>query len=165
MTLRNVAIEDIDDVMRILSQARHAQRIAGFKQWENGYPSVDVLKSDIDGSTGYILDDNGRPAGYVAISTCDMEYDRHTELWNVAQPYAVFHRIAISDDYRGRKLSSQLFDLAEAHAIQLGALFVRIDTGLENKPMQHILAKRGYSNLGHCDFVWGERFAYEKRLR
>lgn len=76
----------------------------------------------------------------------------------------MFHRIAISDEYRGRKLSFRLFDLAEAHAIKTGALFVRIDTGLENKPMQHILSKRGYSNLGHCDFVWGERFAYEKRL-
>lgn len=164
MYLRKAHIEDIEDVMRVFSQARLAQRRAGFRQWEDGYPSIDVLKSDIDSAIGFILDDNGKTAGYIAIAAYDDEYNRHTELWDVGKDYAVFHRIALSDDYRGKKLSSILFDLAESHALRTGAAFVRIDTGLENKPMQHILSKRGYINLGRCDFIWGERLAYEKLL-
>lgn len=164
MYLRKAHIEDIEDVMRVFSQARLAQRRAGFRQWEDGYPSIDVLKSDIDSAIGFILDDNGKTAGYIAIAAYDDEYNRHTELWDVGKDYAVFHRIALSDDYRGKKLSSILFDLAESHALRTGAAFVRIDTGLENKPMQHILSKRGYINLGRCDFIWGERLAYEKPL-
>lgn len=164
MYLRKAHIEDIEDVMQVFSQARLAQRRAGFRQWEDGYPSIDVLKSDIDSTTGFILDDNGKTAGYIAIAAYDNEYNRHPELWDVGKDYAVFHRIALSDDYRGKKLSSILFDLAESHALRTGAAFVRIDTGLENKPMQHILSKRGYINLGRCDFIWGERLAYEKPL-
>ena len=164
MRLRKATEEDIDDLMRIFSEARLAQRLAGFKQWEDGYPSAEILKSDIHSSIGYILDDNGDSAGYVAISANDGDYDRHPELWDISQPYAVFHRIAISDDYRGKKLSGILFDLAESNARQSGVEFIRIDTGLENKPMQHILAERGYANLGYCRFVWGERLAYEKKL-
>ena len=148
MYLRKAHIEDMEDVMRVFSQARLAQRRAGFRQWEDGYPSIDVLKSDI-----------------IAIAAYDDEYNRHPELWDVGKDYAVFHRIALSDDYRGKKLSGILFDLAESHALRTGAAFVRIDTGLENKPMQHILSKRGYINLGRCDFIWGERLAYEKPLR
>ncbi len=154
----------MEDVMRVFSQARLAQRRAGFRQWEDGYPSIDVLKSDIDRAIGFILDDNGKTAGYIAIAAYDDEYNRHPELWDVGKDYAVFHRIALSDDYRGKKLSGILFDLAESHALRTGAAFVRIDTGLENKPMQHILSKRGYINLGRCDFIWGERLAYEKPL-
>ncbi len=127
--------------MRVFSQARLAQRRAGFRQWEDGYPSIDVLKSDIDRAIGFILDDNGKTAGYIAIAAYDDEYNRHPELWDVGKDYAVFHRIALSDDYRGKKLSGILFDLAESHALRTGAAFVRIDTGLENKPMQHILSK------------------------
>lgn len=150
--------------MQVFSQARLAQRRAGFKQWDDGYPSLEVLKSDIISSNGFVLDDGGRIAGYVAIAVGDEEYDRHSELWDVAESYAVFHRIAIPDDYRGKKVSSILFDLAESRARRANARFVRIDTGLENKPMQHILAKRGYAALGCCNFIWGERLAYEKQL-
>lgn len=164
MNLRKATIEDVPDVMRIFTQARLAQRVAGFKQWEDGYPSEAVLISDINNSVGYILDENGNAAGYVAISSFDKEYNRHPELWNTSKTYAVFHRIALSDEYRGKRLSGKLFDLAEAQAIQMDVDFVRIDTGLENRPMQHILSNRGYINLGCCDFIWGERLAYEKPL-
>lgn len=165
MNLRKATYEDIEDVMWIFAQARQAQRAAGFRQWEDGYPSADVLTADIGNSRGFVLDDGGQAPGYVAIATSDEEYDRHPDLWDVARKYAVFHRIALSDDYRGRGVSGELFDLAESYAMRLGADCVRIDTGLENKPMQHILAKRGYTALGRCNFVWGPRLAYEKPLR
>lgn len=165
MRLRKATVNDIDNVMRVLAQARQAQRLAGFRQWEDGYPSVEVLKSDIDKAHGYILDDNGIVAGYVAIAFLDGEYDRHPELWDVTKSYAVFHRIALSDDYRGKKLSGTLFELAEAIARQSGVAFIRIDTGLENRPMQHILSQRGYVNLGPCDFSWGPRLAFEKSMK
>lgn len=76
----------------------------------------------------------------------------------------MFHRIALSDDYRGRNLSAVLFDLAESCVKSLSISLIRIDTGLENKPMQRVLEKRGYTCLGRCDFIWGPRLAYEKAL-
>lgn len=151
-------------MMRIFAQARVSQRNAGFTQWEDEYPSMDICYSDIRDSIGYILNDDDKTAGYVAIASNDDEYDRHPELWDIEETYAVFHRIALSDDYRGKNVSSGLFDLAEAKAVAYGARYIRIDTGLENKPMQHILAKRGYTNLGIGDFAWGKRLAYEKAL-
>lgn len=164
MILRAATIDDIEDLIRIFAQARLAQRKAGFQQWDDDYPSLDLILSDIRNSKGYILDDGGRSAGYVAMAAYDEEYENHPELWDLTRSYMVFHRIAISDDYRGKKVSAILFDLAESKAKQTGVQYVRIDTGLENRPMQHILSKRGYTNLGYCIFVWGERFAYEKRL-
>ena len=164
MILRKASFDDVSDVMRILTQARQAQRVAGFRQWDDGFPSPDVVKADISNGIGYILDDGGVAAGYVAIARHDEEYDRHPELWDIAMDYAVFHRIAIADDYRGQKLSATLFDMAEDLAIQLGAIVNRIDTGLENRPMQHILATRGYKDLGQCTFTWGERLACEKPI-
>lgn len=164
MELRKATVGDINNIMQVFEEARQAQRSAGFRQWEDGYPSIEVLKSDIDHNIGYVLDDNGKTAGYVAIGLNDAEYDRHPELWDVDKTYVVFHRIALSDEYRGKGFSSVLFDLAEAEGRRLGVGSVRIDTGLQNKAMQFILAKRNYTNLQACDFVWGRRLAYEKPL-
>lgn len=164
MHLRKATTADIDSVMRVFSQAREAQRRAGFIQWLDGYPSVGTLISDISASVGYILDDGGATAGYVAIAAGDDEYVRHSELWDVGKTFAAFHRIALADDYRGRGLSRVLFDLAEQRARRLGVDVVRIDTGFENRPMHRILAGRDYINLGRCEFIWGERLAYEKPL-
>ena len=133
MKLRKATFTDIDDVMQIFSQARLAQRIAGFRQWEDGYPSI-------------------------------AEYNRHPELWNIEKSYVAFHRIALADDYRGKGMSGRLFDFAESESRQIGADFVRIDTGIENKPMQHILGKRHYRYIGECDFIWGKRLVYEKSI-
>lgn len=164
MRLRKATTEDIAVVMLIFEQARRAQRRAGFRQWEDGYPPVEKVESDISAGAGYILDDDSITAGYIAIAMGDEEYDRHPKLWMADGPYAVFHRIAISDAYRGRGVSSKLFDLAEDLARRNGTESIRIDTGVDNRPMQHILKKRGYNLCGECDFVWGLRLAYEKRL-
>ena len=164
MRLRKATTEDVETVMQIFAQAREAQRRAGFRQWEDGYPPMKKVLSDIADDTGYILDDDCTTAGYVAMAMGDEEYDRHPELWKTTGPYTVFHRIAISDAYRGRGISSQLFDLAEESARKQGAEIIRIDTGLVNRPMQHILEKRGYELRGECQFVWGPRLAYEKQF-
>lgn len=164
MKLRRAKNSDIGAVLQILSQAREAQRRAGFFQWADGYPSVGTIESDIASATGYILDDKGIPAGYVVIAFCDSEYDRHPELWDTSVEYAVLHRIALSDAYRGRGVSGELFRLSEELVASRGIRCIRIDTGVENAPMQHILSARGYDCLGECDFVWGKRLAYEKYL-
>lgn len=164
MQLRKAHIADVENVMQIFSQARMAQRAAGFTQWGDGYPSLEILKADMDNNSAYVMEENGRLAAYVAITTFDEEYERFPQLWGSAEPYAVFHRMAISDEFRGKGFSKLLFDLAEDESRRLGAEAIRIDTGLENRPMQHILSKRGYTNLGRCDFVWGVRLAFKKVL-
>ncbi len=164
MELVKAHYEDLPEIMRILGEARMAQRRAGFMQWGDGYPPESAVLSDIDGGSGYLLRDGDAIAGYVAISFRDKEYDRLEEIWKIKGRYGVAHRIAIADSHRGRGISKALFDLSEREIADAGAEIVRIDTGVENRPMQHILESRGYDNLGAYNFVWGERLAYEKSL-
>lgn len=164
MELIKARHEDLPEIMRILGEARMAQRRAGFKQWADGYPPASAVISDIEAGSGYLLTDYDTIAGYVAVSFSDKEYDRLDEIWNIKGSYGVAHRIAIADSHRGKGISKVLFDLFEKKIADAGADIVRIDTGVENRPMQHILENRGYTNLGAFDFVWGERLAYEKPL-
>jgi acetyltransferase, GNAT family protein len=119
MQLQKANIADIEDVMLVFSQARRAQREAGFIQWEDGYPSIETMNTDINSGIGYIIEDNGVLVGYVAIATHDEEYEKQSQLWSCHGTYAVFHRIAISDKYRGKGHSKAPFDLAEAKSRQM----------------------------------------------
>jgi len=164
MDLRKANCGDIGAIMEIMTQARQAQRRAGFRQWWHNHPSVDILEDGIASGTGYVLDADGEVAGYVVIAFNDPEYDRHSELWDTEVKYAVMHRIAIGDNYRGKGIARILLDLSESFIESKGVRHVRIDTGVDNMPMQHILSSRNYKCLGKCDFVWGIRLAYEKIL-
>ena len=165
MKLRKAILSDLDTIMRILSEAREAQRAQGFVQWQDGYPASSTIVSDIERGDAYMLIDDGNAAGYVAIAEGDSEYDRLRHIWQMkGNRYCVAHRLGLADSHRGRKISGRFFSLIEAKIVRRGTRLIRIDTGLPNKAMQHILEKRGYTRLGTHEFVWGERLAYEKLL-
>lgn len=162
--LRQATNADRDIIKSILIQGRQAQRSFGFYQWGDDYPSEQVVENDVVVGNGYILDVDGAAAGYVAIADKDTEYERLDNIWHLHGLYAVFHRIAIADAYRGKGFSNRLFDLAERKVAKSGIKIIRVDTGIENIPMQHILSHRGYYNCGLHDFSWGPRLAFEKIL-
>lgn len=151
-------------VLKILADGRNTQRRQGFRQWENGYPSAETVSNDIEQGFGYMLIKDAEVMAYVAISYFDEEYERLGELWQGHGKYAVLHRMAVGETFQGQGIADTILNLAEKEAARSGASFVRADTGTENKAMQHLLAKRGYKNLGVQSFIWGPRLAYEKSV-
>lgn len=165
MILRKAIADDLPQIMKLLSEAAGAQRAMGFTQWADGYPSAEIIKSDIAGQHGYLmLDNDSATAGYAALYYTDTEYERLRHIWLRRGSYGVIHRIALDDTHRGKGLSKPFLDMLEDEMRQHGAKVSRIDTGEHNKPMLHILQKRGYNNLGVQKFVWGRRIALEKSL-
>ena len=82
-------------------------------------------------------------------------------------PYATIHRTAVKDAYRGRGLAMEMMQLCEDLALGRGFGSVRIDTHEDNKAMQGLLRKRGYTLCGTVYLHHGperslKRLAYEK---
>lgn len=162
MNFRKATSGEIPAILKIMADGREAQRRNGFMQWSDDYPSREMIDRDIEMGHGFVMLDGDTPAAYVALACGDEEYERLGHIWKEKGRYGVMHRIAISADYQGKGLASLLFDMAEQEIKSAGIGLVRIDTGVENKAMQHILTRRGYTCLGCHSFVWGERFAYER---
>lgn len=156
--------KDIEEIMRILGEAREAQRRQGFVQWLDGYPRKESVEHDVAAGAGWLFKEDDKTAGYVAIYYHDDEYERLSNIWKLRGSYGVVHRVALSDEFRGRGLASCLFSLFEDKIREEGVDLIRVDTGVENRAMQHLMLSRGYENLGAHDFVWGERLAFEKAL-
>lgn len=167
MKLRPAGLEDVEAVMRVMDAGRRAQRIQGFVQWADGYPDAAVIRADILSGAGRLLvAEDGDIAGYAALVEFDAGYDSlGDDVWHYGGGFAVVHRMAVADAYRGKGLSDIFFGLLEAEAAGTGVGALRVDTGVENRVMQHILSRRGYRDAGVQAFPWGERIAYEKRIQ
>lgn len=157
--------EDIPVCLKILSDGRAFQRKQGFTQWQDGYPARSHVEADIEKSGGYVLQADGKIAAYLYIGfDGDPSYDDIDGAWYSSAPYAVVHRVAISEAFRGRGLADVIFQLVGELAKSRGVWNLRIDTARPNQRMQHVLLKNGFQYRGTVIQNGGERLAFEKQL-
>ena len=158
-------MEDFRRCMDILSSGREFQRAQGFVQWADGYPDAETIQADLQAGLGYVLKVDDAIAAYMYIGfDGDPSYPQIQGAWNYDEPYAVVHRIAIDSAFRGQGLGSITFRLVEDFCRCHGFYLLRIDTHKDNKRMQHVLEKNGFTCCGIVMQNGGERLAYEKKL-
>lgn len=159
MIIRAAAKEDLGAIMDVLEAAKGIMRASGNTgQWVNGYPSEDIILSDIDLGNGYIVSDGGRTVGYFAfIPSPEPTYARIYEgSWtDDVLPYHVVHRIGSYPDVHGvfRAIMDWCFERDRN---------IRIDTHRDNHIMQHNILKYGFEYCGIIFLASGdERLAYQ----
>lgn len=157
--------DDLNICMEILDSGRAFQRQQGFTQWRDGYPAESDVLRDIENNGAYLLTVDNAPAAYVFIGfDGDPSYPEIDGNWNLDESYGVLHRVAISEDFRGMGLSDLLFSLAGELVKSHGFGCLRIDTHEDNKRMQHVLIKNGFSYCGIVLQNGEPRLAYDKKL-
>ena len=174
MLLRKATTEDIDDIMGIIADAQEYLKSRGVVQWQNGYPTREIIEWDISRGAGRALceSEGGRALGYTVVTTAREEcYDKIDGAWLTDEEgvYAVVHRSCVAASARGKGAGDELLALAESEAATLGACSVRIDTHEDNSVMRSLLAKRGYTHCGIINIIGSAedgdpRVAYEKLL-
>lgn len=158
-------LTDLPVCMEILDSGRAFQRQQGFTQWRDGYPAEGDVQRDIENGGAYLLTVDNTPAAYVYIGfDGDPAYPLIEGSWRFDEPYGVLHRVAISTNYRGMGLSGVLFQLSGELVKSRGFHVLRIDTHEDNKRMQHVLNKNGFSCCGHVLQNGEPRLAYDKKL-
>jgi len=172
MENRLALLTDIERIMEIIGEAQCYLKQSGVDQWQNGYPSREVCETDIRNSSCYVFLVEGKIAGLISIifetetSYCFIEDGK----WlSKDDSYAVFHRAAVSNDYRGMGIASQMISFAENIAFNRGYKSLRGDTHRNNKAMRGLLEKHGFI---HCGTIFlnserttqNERVCYEKLL-
>ncbi len=164
MQFRKANAQDIERILAIMDSARSFQRSQGFTQWEDGYPSRELISDDIVQGKAYVLLDGNAIMAYSVLAVGDAEYDRLGGIWRYSGAYGVIHRMAVAPEVRGKNISAILFEVFEGEYLSRGIRLIRIDTGAENKIMRHLMQKFGYESRGVQQFCWGPRLTYEKYI-
>ena len=143
LTVRPAALAELPRIMEIYATARKFMADNGNPtQWPSTYPPRDLLEEDIAAGNLYVVAKNDAIHGVFAFILGDDPTYALIEngSWRSDSPYGTIHRIA--SDGTGGILRTALH-FAAGHADHL-----RIDTHADNKPMQHLVEKYGFSRRG-----------------
>ena len=171
MIIRKSTASDLDTLMNIFDEARSTIAALGIDQWQNGYPSRDVISDDIAAGRSYTVEVDSDICGtFVLVDDGEITYNKiyggHWLTGDDSNDYVAIHRVAISVKKRGSGLSSAIIDYAAQYARSLERTSLRIDTHEGNVVMRRMLEKHGFQYCGVIYLQNGDsRVAYEKKLR
>ncbi|MBP1889346.1 GNAT superfamily N-acetyltransferase [Clostridium moniliforme] len=165
MIIRKSLKEDVKDIMKIINRAKEFLKENGVDQWQDGYPNNETIESDILNNDSYVVLKDNNIVATLAISfdgekTYDVIYDGK---WLSNGKYAVIHRIAIDNEYRGTGVSSYILQKVYEICLDNNIHSIKIDTHEKNIPMQKLLKKNDFK---YCGVIYLEdnskRIAFEK---
>lgn len=159
---------DLERIMELVIDAQEWFRRQNIDQWQDGYPTRELISSDLLGGDNYILEFNGDTVATAVISFVgEPTYAKiKGKGWLNENRYAVVHRIAVADKCRRKGIAKEILHFTEELCVERGVLDIRIDTHCDNKAMRSLLKKMGYAHCGRITLTSGAlREAYQKELK
>ncbi len=166
--IRLAKVKEIEQIMTITRLCANKMTSEGILQWNEHYPSKDAFLNDVDRKELYVLLKEGRVIGSITISTYKDEEYEPVE-WLTEDGLNIYiHRLAIHPEFQHQGLARRLMDFAEAFAIKIKAISVRLDTFSKNERNQRFYESRGYTRLTNIYFPMQSEhpfFCYELPLK
>ena len=159
---------DIGRIMELVVDAQNWFAKQNIDQWQDGYPTREIISSDISDGANYVIEYNGAIAATAVISfDGEPTYKVIKGLgWLNDNSYAVVHRIAVADEYRRKGVAREVLCYAERLCAARGIGDIRIDTHCDNVAMRSLLKKMGYTHCGRITLTSGAfREAYHKEVK
>jgi GNAT superfamily N-acetyltransferase len=164
-TFRLATSADADAIWEILQDAIARRKADGSRQWQDGYPNPDVVKTDIQNNYGYLLTDGESIAGYCALMiNNEPAYAEIDGKWLTDTDFVVYHRVAISEKHLGKGVAKKMLGYIEDFARSNNIKSIKVDTNFDNAGMLSLLEKFGYVYCGEVFFRGAARKAFEKIL-
>jgi ribosomal protein S18 acetylase RimI-like enzyme len=164
ITFRKAAAADLDEIVRLFRAAVRRMDEQGIPQWDEIYPSADVLAEDLTRNELFAGLSEGRIACAFTLSTrCDPEYA--LACWRRPEPhYFVIHRLCVHPDFQCRRAASQAMAFIEETLRARGVKAVRLDAFSLNPFALRLYERLGYEKTGEVTFRKGLFYLYEKDL-
>ena len=157
--IRKAIESDLLEIKSIVDKARELMKSSGnINQWVDGYPSNEVLLSDIRNGNAYLLlRENKAVAYFTMVDGPDPTYNLITKgSWLNDDSYGVLHRVASSGEAKG--VFKEILFYASEHYSN-----IRIDTHHDNKIMQRLLEQNEFMYCGIIFLADGSpRLAYQR---
>lgn len=142
----------VDPAWRIVERCKAALAAGGIRQWDDVYPTRDVVAEDVRRGALHVLEDeDGRCLACVALD--DVQAEEYRSLtWTTEEPALVVHRLCVDPAAQGRGLAHGLMEFAESYAAGYGYGSVRLDAYTGNPRSVSLYRRRGYREVGQIRF-------------
>ena len=158
--IRHATTDDLGRIMEVLGAAKQVMRNAGnANQWIGGYPDEQAILRDMEQVGAIVVEDDCEVVAYFAfLPSPEPTYAAIYEgAWlDDTLPYHVVHRMGAVPSAKG------IFASAMDYCFSVDPN-IRVDTHRDNKIMQHLFEKHGFTYCGIIYLANGdERLAYQK---
>lgn len=160
---------DLEGIMGVIHDAQRTMGEAGLDQWQDGYPSEELIHSDIKKGESRVWEEDGTILGAAMLSfrgepDYDRVYDGEWKRGDVS--YATIHRIAVLSTIRRHGIAGKLLGAMEEEIRENGFSVIRMDTHRDNVPMRTWLGSHGFVPCGTIFLgrTNEKRLAFEKEL-
>ena len=132
----------------------------GIFQWNELYPSKEVLQKDIELQQIWKLTNSNNIVGIIVLTEIEDKEYKNVE-WlteNIKNLY--IHRLAVAPKFQGKGCAQALMNFAEDYAKENNYKSVRLDTFSQNKRNQHFYEQRNYTRLESIYFPSQSAFPF-----
>jgi len=165
VTITQASPRDVPAIWRLICACRDDLRKRGIDQWDETYPTEQIVIDDVKSGSWYVLQE-----GVICIAAICLNAEQHPLwepiLWLGREPALIVHRLCVLPDYQGTGKASRLMDFAEHHAAANGYVSIRLDAYPGNPPAISLYERRRYRKAGEVNFSRCAlpAFCFEKML-
>ena len=147
MKIEKAIISDIELLVAITKSCAKFMIENGIFQWNEQYPSKEVLVNDINLKQLWKLVDKNSIIGLIVLTKIeDKEYSNVK--WMTENGNSLYvHRLAVHPKFQGKGYAQKLMDFAENYAIEKAYKSIRLDTFSQNKRNINFYKKQHYKRL------------------
>ncbi len=159
--ITKASIQDLPAIMDCYKATIGRMHELNIFQWDENYPTPDLIKNDIKSETFYILKENGNVLGCICLNQ-EEDPTYSTINWTFNQPVLVVHRLAINPNTQGKGVAKQFMKFAENLCVKQNYNGIRLDTFVENPLAIGLYLKLGYNQLGLVSFKNRTYYCFDK---
>ncbi len=163
--VRPATEQEVHTVLDILLTGKKALADAGVDQWQDNYPTIELIVDDVAKNESFLLFIDDCPvATFVFTDAVDPAYDE-SGAFILPPPYTSLHRVAVLPEMKGRGVGGMIVDYCKEKSCQQNIVALRCDTHADNKSMRRMMIKNGFIDRGFIKLADGSpRIAYELDL-
>jgi len=165
MNIRVANIKDFPTVFSLVETVIEDMNRQKIDQWDDIYPNEEVLKSDIENNSLYVIEKADKITGITVLNE-----HQEAEYKNIIWKYSggnvlVVHRLSVHPDFQGQGIARELMKFAEHYAEENRYDLIRLDAFKNNQNAVSLYEKAGYHLAGTVTFRKGEFYCFEKEIK
>ena len=165
MLIKKASKPDLEQLLSIVKSCGQKLIEQGIFQWNEEYPSKEILIEDIELQELWKLEEENKIIGLIVLTEKeDVEY-QHVKWLTKNEHNLYIHRLAVHPKFQGKGYAQKLMDFAEKYAKENGYYTIRLDTFSQNRRNQQFYEQRNYVKLESIYFPKQSAFpfyCYEK---
>ena len=148
MTIKKGQIQDLSSILDIISTCIADMQSVGNDQWDQYYPTADIIENDIQRGVCYILKNNGQCAAYVAIDE-DQSFEYSQINWSTdGRKVLVIHRLSVHPAFQRKGIAKKLLGFIETFAAENNYSDIRLDAYSGNEKALKLYENFDYRKTG-----------------